>query len=74
MEIGNEEYHHQSGTYDARFPQFYKAIRQRHSQLQLIAATPVTKVRPDILDDNVANAAATFAHTVPKYAIQVIDT
>ena len=52
MEIGNEEYHDESNTYDARFAQFYKAIKQRYPQLQLVAAAPVTLVRPDILDDN----------------------
>jgi alpha-N-arabinofuranosidase len=52
MEIGNEEYHDESGTYDARFAQFYKAIKQKHPELQLVASAPVTLVRPDILDDN----------------------
>jgi alpha-L-arabinofuranosidase len=52
IEVGNEEYHDQSGTYDGRFAQFYKAIKQRYPQLQLVAAAPVTLVRPDILDDN----------------------
>ena len=30
MEIGNEEYHDESGTYDARFAQFYKAIKRKY--------------------------------------------
>ena len=42
MEIGNEEYHDESGTYDARFAQFYKAIKQKYPELQLVAAAPVT--------------------------------
>ncbi len=52
MEIGNEEYHDESGTYDARFAQFYKAIKQKYPDLKLVAAAPVTLVHPDILDDN----------------------
>lgn len=52
VEIGNEEYHDPSGTYDARFAQFYKAIKQKYPALQIVAAAPVTRVRPDILDDN----------------------
>ncbi len=52
VEVGNEEYHDPSGTYDARFAQFYKAIKQAHPEIQIVAAAPVTLVRPDILDDN----------------------
>ena len=52
VEIGNEEYHDQSGTYDARYAQFYKAIKRVYPELQLIAAAPVESVHPDILDDN----------------------
>ena len=52
IEVGNEEYHDQSGTYDARFAQYYKAIKQAHPELQIVASAPVTLVRPDILDDN----------------------
>jgi alpha-N-arabinofuranosidase len=52
VEVGNEEYHDPSGTYDARFAQFYKAIKQAHPELQIVATAPVTLVRPDILDDN----------------------
>jgi len=52
VEVGNEEYHDQSGTYDARFAQFYRAIKKAHPELQVIATAPVQSVRPDILDDN----------------------
>ena len=41
MEIGNEEYHDESGTYDARFAQFWKAIKQKLPDLKLVAAAPV---------------------------------
>ncbi len=52
VEVGNEEYHDPSGTYDARFAQFYKAIKRAHPEIQIVASAPVTLVRPDILDDN----------------------
>jgi alpha-N-arabinofuranosidase len=52
VEIGNEEYHDNSGTYDARFAQYYRAIKKVHPDLQLVATAPVESVRPDILDDN----------------------
>ncbi len=52
VEVGNEEYHDQSGTYDARFAQFYKAIKQTYPEIKIVASAPVTLVRPDILDDN----------------------
>jgi alpha-N-arabinofuranosidase len=74
VEIGNEEYHDPSGTYDARFAQFYKAIKQDHPQLQIVAAAPFTTVHPDILDDNDREAhrhfyrtAAQFFHDVHRY-------
>lgn len=52
VEVGNEEYHDPSGTYDARFAQYYKAIKEKYPELQIVASAPVTLVRPDILDDN----------------------
>jgi alpha-L-arabinofuranosidase len=52
VEVGNEEYHDPSGTYDARFAQYYKAIKEKYPELQVVASAPVTLVRPDILDDN----------------------
>ena len=52
VEVGNEEYHDQSGTYDARFAQFYRAIKQAYPDIQVVATAPVHTVRPDILDDN----------------------
>ena len=67
VEIGNEEYHDQSGTYDARFAQFYKAIKQVHPELQLIATAPVQSVRPDILDDNDHSLHTHFYRTAQQF-------
>ena len=69
MEIGNEEYHDESGTYDARFAQFYKAIKQQHPDLQLVAAAPVTLVRPDILDDNDHTLHTHFYRTAQQFFV-----
>ncbi len=69
MEIGNEEYHDESGTYDARFAQFYKAIKQQHPNLQLVAAAPVTLVRPDILDDNDHALHTHFYRTAQQFFV-----
>jgi alpha-N-arabinofuranosidase len=69
MEIGNEEYHDESGTYDARFAQFYKAIKQKHPELQLVAAAPVTLVHPDILDDNDHALQTHFYRTAQQFFV-----
>ncbi len=50
VEIGNEDWFDRSGSYDGRFAQYFKAIKQRYPNLQLIATTPVKSVRPDVLD------------------------
>jgi alpha-N-arabinofuranosidase len=67
MEIGNEEYHDQSNTYDARFAQFYKAIKAKYPDLQLVAAAPVTSVQPDILDDNDRAQHTHFYRTAARF-------
>ena len=71
MEIGNEEYHDESRTYDARFAQFYKAIKQKHPELQLVASAPVTLVRPDILDDNDHALRTHFYRTAQQFFADV---
>ncbi|MGB6160537.1 MAG: alpha-L-arabinofuranosidase C-terminal domain-containing protein [Acidobacteriaceae bacterium] len=67
IEIGNEEYHDPSGTYDARFAQFYNAIKKAHPQLQIIASAPVTSVRPDLIDDNDHAANRHFYRTAEQF-------
>jgi alpha-N-arabinofuranosidase len=67
MDIGNEEYHDESSTYDARFAQFYKAIKEKHPELQIIAAAPVNLVRPDILDDNDHALRTHFYRTAQQF-------
>jgi alpha-N-arabinofuranosidase len=71
IEVGNEEYHDESGTYDARFAQFHKAIKQKYPDLQLVAAAPVTSVRPDILDDNDHELHTHFYRTAQQFFVDV---
>ena len=52
VEIGNEDEFDKSGSYDGRFRQFYKAIKQKYPLLQLIATAPVKSVTPDVLDEH----------------------
>lgn len=52
VEIGNEDWFDTSGSYDARFAQFFDAIRKTYPQLKLIATTPVKSRTPDVIDDH----------------------
>lgn len=56
IEIGNEDFFDKTGSYDARFAQFAKAIRKKYPQYQLIATTPLKKteagVEADVVDDH----------------------
>ncbi|MFP5228809.1 MAG: alpha-L-arabinofuranosidase C-terminal domain-containing protein [Acidobacteriota bacterium] len=67
VEIGNEEYHDPTGSYDARFAQFYKALKKSYPQLQIVASAPVTSVQPDILDDNDREAHRHFYRTAKQF-------
>jgi len=57
VEIGNEDWFDQSGSYDGRYAQYYKAIRRRYPGLRLIATAPVKSVTPDVLDEHFYMAA-----------------
>ena len=53
------------GSYDGRFAQFFKAIKEKYPDLQLIATTPVTSVKPDVLDEHFyMSAEKSFADAV----------
>ncbi len=52
VEVGNEDWFDRSGSYDGRFAQFYRAIKQRYPDLKIIATTPVKSVKPDVLDEH----------------------
>ena len=52
VEIGNEDWFDRSGSYDGRFTQMAKAIRQRYPHLKIIATAPVKSFKPDLYDDH----------------------
>ncbi|MGB6783007.1 MAG: alpha-L-arabinofuranosidase C-terminal domain-containing protein [Terracidiphilus sp.] len=52
VEIGNEDWFDRSGSYDGRFTQFFKAIKAKYPDLELIATAPVKSVKPDVLDEH----------------------
>ena len=52
VEVGNEDWFDRSHSYDGRFAQFYRAIKQRYPSLQIIATAPVKSVTPDVIDEH----------------------
>jgi alpha-N-arabinofuranosidase len=67
VEIGNEDFFDKSGSYNQRFAQFFKAIKAKYPNLQLIATTPVTSVRPDVIDDHFYVRASKFFDDATHY-------
>jgi alpha-N-arabinofuranosidase len=67
VEIGNEDWFDKSGSYDGRYAQFYKAIKAKYPDLQLIATTPVKSVKPDVVDDHFYVRATQFFHDATHY-------
>jgi alpha-N-arabinofuranosidase len=67
VEIGNEDWFDRSNSYGGRYAQFYKAIKARYPQLQLIATTPVTTVKPDVIDDHYYRSATEFFNDTHHY-------
>jgi alpha-L-arabinofuranosidase len=52
VEIGNEDFFDQSGSYDGRFTQFYDAIRRAYPAIKLIATADVKSRTPDLVDQH----------------------
>jgi alpha-N-arabinofuranosidase len=67
VEIGNEDWFDRSHSYDGRYAQFFKAIKARYPQLQLIATTPVKSVKPDVIDDHYYRSATEFFNDTHHY-------
>jgi alpha-L-arabinofuranosidase len=67
VEIGNEDFFDHSGSYDGRYAQFYKAIKAKYPDLQLIATTPVKNIRPDVIDDHYYRRATEFFQDTTHY-------
>lgn len=70
VEIGNEDFFDKSGSYDARFQQFFKAIKAKYPQIKCISTIGnehpvwqrVHSVRPDLLDEHYYRPAKAFLH------------
>ena len=56
-----------SGSYEARYAQFYKAIKAKYPQLELIATAPLKRMKPDVLDDHYYKRADEFFADVKHY-------
>jgi len=67
VEIGNEDWFDRSGSYEGRYPQFYRAIKAKYPDLQLIATMPVKSMRPDVVDDHFYRRASEFFSDTQHY-------
>jgi alpha-N-arabinofuranosidase len=67
VEIGNEDEFDRSGSYEGRYAQFYKAIKAKYPQLELIATAPLKGMKPDVLDDHYYKRADEFFEDVKHY-------
>ncbi|MDE3198462.1 MAG: alpha-N-arabinofuranosidase, partial [Acidobacteriota bacterium] len=52
VEVGNEDNFDRAKTYDGRYAQFYKAIKAKYPNLQIIATMPIQGMTPDVIDDH----------------------
>jgi alpha-N-arabinofuranosidase len=67
VEIGNEDWFDKSGSYDGRFTQMAKAIRERYPQLRIIATAPVKSFKPDLYDDHFYRSAKVLMNQANQY-------
>ncbi len=77
VEIGNEDWFDKSDSYDARFAQFYTAIKAKYPKLKLIATISkndqpgnvgVHSLTPDMTDEHYYLPADEFLRKSPNYA------
>ncbi len=67
VEIGNEDWFDRSGSYDGRFTQMAKAIREKYPQLKIIATAPVKSFKPDLYDDHFYRNAKVLMNQAAQY-------
>lgn len=77
VEVGNEDGFDRSGSYDARFAQFYDAIRARYPQLKVISTIggrdvlgirfPLTSRKPDAIDEHYYRTAVQMEEDADHY-------
>ena len=66
VEIGNEDWFDRSGSYDGRFTQMARAIRERYPHLKIIATAPVKSFKPDLYDDHFYRSAQQLMRRRPS--------
>lgn len=69
VEIGNEDFFDRSGSYEGRFAQMAKAIREKYPQLKIIATMPVKSFKPDIVDDHLYASAPSMMRQFTRYDV-----
>ena len=75
VEIGNEDFFDESGSYDGRFAQFFDAIKAKYPNLKIISsvgkeqpeAKRVHSRRPDVIDEHYYRSAAEFLKMSPTH-------
>ena len=74
VEIGNEDWFDQSGSYDGRFAQFFDAIKAKYPNLKCISTIGtehpegqrIKTRKPDVLDEHYYSSAATYEKEAPE--------
>ncbi len=74
VEIGNEDWFDTSGSYDARFAQFYDAIKAKYPNLKCIStigtehrSQMIRSRKPDVIDEHYYSSAAHFDQDSPAH-------
>jgi alpha-L-arabinofuranosidase len=67
VEVGNEDNFDRAKTYDGRYAQFFKAIKAKYPNLQIIATMPVSGITPDVVDDHYYNREARMFELAKHY-------
>jgi alpha-L-arabinofuranosidase len=67
VEIGNEDWFDRSGSYDGRFTEMARAIREKYPRLKIIASAPVRSFKPDLYDDHFYRGASQLMRMATMY-------
>ncbi|CAN5552341.1 hypothetical protein BH10ACI4_BH10ACI4_16270 [soil metagenome] len=67
VEVGNEDWFDKSGSYEGRYAQFYKGIKAKYPNLQIIATMPIKNMKADVVDDHYYRSAKQFYEDVKHY-------
>jgi len=76
IEVGNEDWFDKSKSYDARFTQFYDAIKAKYPELKIISTIAndqpenmrVHSRKPEMLDEHYYRSTDEFLRMAPDYA------